>query len=334
MPTGIGTAISVAAPIVAKYGPAIFSSAASFNQLQKSNQNAEDAALKAEELLEDAKRKIEINRMEGLTIPTEAYEQEQEALLAATSKAIDSLTESGDVRSIIGGVGRVTAESAAAANAIRSDKEEKLFEIDKIKREEDAAIDQQLAQMDVAGAKDQQQIAADAEEGRVASMTGLVSSLGSLATTVAKDQKLFRMSPDAEQATKNAANPKYVEALEKYGFKKEDYLMDPQGTLDAISKKIDAAQGIGDAPAPPVMSVADELTPADTGYKSFMEPEADDKDVVPAGVGIRNKGDRRIPKRFDPFASQEGNRFKVKEDAIFRKTDFNESLRRFGLTPN
>jgi hypothetical protein len=110
--------------------------------------------------------------------------------------------------------------------------------------------------------------------------------------------------------------------------------MDPQGTLDAISKKIDAAQGIGDAPAPPVMSVADGLTPADTGYKSFMEPEADDKDVVPAGAIVRNKGDRRIPKRFDPFASQEGNRFKVKEDAMFRKTDFNESLRRFGLTPN
>ena len=58
MPTGIGTAISVAAPVVAKYGPAIFSSAASFNQLQKSNQNAEDAALKAEELLEAAKRKF------------------------------------------------------------------------------------------------------------------------------------------------------------------------------------------------------------------------------------------------------------------------------------
>ena len=171
MPTGIGTAIATAAPFVAKYGPAIFSSAASFNQLRNASSEAEEAALKAEELLEDAKRKIEINRMEGLTLPTEAYEQEQEALLASTSKAIDSLTESGDVRAIIGGVGRVTAENSAAANVIRADKEERLFQLDKLKKQEDAEIDQQLAQMDVAGAKDQQQMAADAEERKTASMT-------------------------------------------------------------------------------------------------------------------------------------------------------------------
>ena len=331
MPTGIGTAIATAAPFVAKYGPAIFSSAASFNQLRNASSEAEEAALKAEELLEDAKRKIEINRMEGLTLPTEAYEQEQEALLASTSKAIDSLTESGDVRAIIGGVGRVTAENSAAANVIRADKEERLFQLDKLKKQEDAEIDQQLAQMDVAGAKDQQQMAADAEERKTASMTGLVSSLGSIATTAAKDQKLFRMSASAGQATKNAANPKYVEALEKYGFKKEDYLMDPQGTLNQISKKIDEAKGIGVAPAAPLLSVAAEAY-GDIDLED-MEPEADDLDAVPAGfrtsrcAGVRNKGDRRMPNRFDPLAYQEGNPFK------FRKTDFNESLKRFGLTP-
>jgi len=45
-------------------------------------------------------------------------------------------------------------------------------------------------------------------------------------------------TPFVLQSVKNSKNPKYVEALKKRGFTVEEYLKDPQGVLDKISKAI------------------------------------------------------------------------------------------------
>jgi len=82
--------------------------------------------------------------------------------------------------------------------------------------------------------------------------------------------------PSAEQALENSKNPEYVAALEKQGYTVEQYLKDPQGTLNEISKKSDLESNLEEAPAPPIFSMGVE-SKTEVSYQDIEEVEEDDK---------------------------------------------------------
>ena len=93
--------------------------------------------------------------------------------------------------------------------------------------------------------------------------------------------------PSAKQALENSKNKKYVKALEKQGYTVEQYLKDPQGTLNEISKKSQLEKNLGDAPAPPIFSMGVESkveSKIETPTEEINEVEKDDPDDFPGGA--------------------------------------------------
>tara|TARA_R110002012_G_scaffold16404_4_gene63429 strand:- start:29412 stop:30434 length:1023 start_codon:yes stop_codon:yes gene_type:complete len=339
MAAGLTAALTTAGPLVAKYGPAMFSSAMSFKQAADANTMAEKARLESERLMEEAKKKIEINRMEGLTLPNIAYAQQSDDLNQSTAQAIQGLQESGDVRAIIGGTQGVQAANVEATQEMRANKEERLADINEKKLEEAAAIDQQLAAMDVAGAQDQAQITADAEEARANATKSIVSSLGSLGKTFLADQNLFPDAKVSSQVIANSKDPQYIKALEKYGFSVTEYLDDPDGVLKKIS--LQTNQNLPEPPKPDTFTVKEneEVLPI---TEEIVETEEDDEDEVNTKqvlnkiapekyAQIYNKG-RKVVLRGDRRIPANNNDFMNSNLSYNNQMNINDRLKRFGLS--
>ena len=81
-------------------------SAFSFAEAGKQNKLAREAQRDAAKALEEAKKKLEVNMMRGLSIAKEPYELEREALLQAGASALQAGVE-GDPRGAAATAGRV-----------------------------------------------------------------------------------------------------------------------------------------------------------------------------------------------------------------------------------
>jgi len=99
--------------------------------------------------------------------------------------------------------------------------------------------------------------------------------------------------PSAKQALENSKNPKYVAALEKQGYTVEQYLKDPQGVLNEISKKSDLESNLEEAPAPPIFSMGAENVEIETPTEEIVEIEEDDDDI---GVETETASETDAPK--------------------------------------
>mgnify|MGYP003117016737 FL=1 len=146
--------------------------------------NAEKAAAK---FMADAREKAQKDMYEGLTIPMDAFEAEFENNLAVAQQNTEALQE-GDARALAGGVGRIGAAAGANAESTRIKMGKDISDLEKIKADSKEDINQQLIEMDAAGAREQNQRMRDAEASRAASMTqgvaGVTQALGSAADLV------------------------------------------------------------------------------------------------------------------------------------------------------
>ena len=113
---------------------AVGSATMSFVQASKEKKAADKANEEAARLMADARKKAEVNQFEELSIPTEAYEAEFEANLAADQQAIESLQE-GDARALAAGVGRIGAQQAEEAQETRIEMGQDLYNLDMTKAE-------------------------------------------------------------------------------------------------------------------------------------------------------------------------------------------------------
>lgn len=149
----------------------------SFVQASQQKQAADDANTEAARLMADARKRAEVDNFEELSVPTDAYEAEFEANLAADQQAVQALQE-GDARSLAAGVGRIGAQQAEEAEDTRIDMGQDLYNLDVTKAESRDAINQQLIGMDVGEAGDQAQRAADLQAASSESFSQGMSSLG------------------------------------------------------------------------------------------------------------------------------------------------------------
>ena len=100
--------------------------------------------------------------------------------------------------------------------------------------------------------------------------------------------------PSVKQALENSKDPKYIKELKKQGYTAEQYLENPEQTLNEISKKLDIESNLGEVPAPPILSMgvenkAKEEVEIETPTEDINEIEEDDKDDFPGGVDDTSK---------------------------------------------
>ena len=155
--------MAVTTAAVVGIGTAVASTAKSFSEASKQKRLMEDANKEASKLMSDARKRAEKDSFEGLTVPTEAYEAAFETTLAANQQQVEALQE-GDARALAAGVGRVGANTEAAAEKTRQEMGQDLFNVQKFKAQSKENIKQQLMAFDVAGSKDAKLRAAQAEE--------------------------------------------------------------------------------------------------------------------------------------------------------------------------
>ncbi len=151
---------------------------------KKAAETADKAAAKA---MAEAKAKAQVDHYAGLNVPLDAYEAEFESQIAGQKQAIEALQE-GDARALASGVGRVGAAQTAAGEQTRIAMGEEMSDLNKMKADSKDAINQQLIDMDVSAAREQNQRMRDAEAARaqgisqgISGVAGVVQGVGSLA---------------------------------------------------------------------------------------------------------------------------------------------------------
>ena len=161
---------------IAALGMSAAGSAFSFIQAGKQSKIEQQAQRDAANALAEAKKKLEVNMLSGLSIAKEPYELEREALLQQGAAALQAGVE-GDPRGAAATAGRVLQAQQQAQAEVRSDMAQEMADLDLLEAQEDVNLQGQRVGLDLGEVAGQQQIAADARAARAASMQAGVQGL-------------------------------------------------------------------------------------------------------------------------------------------------------------
>mgnify|MGYP003132367119 CR=1 FL=1 len=158
---------------------------ASFVQAANKATEAKKAKRAAEDMVSNARKKLEVNFLDSLTVHKEPYELEREALLVQGAQAMDAAQDSG-VRGVVGAAGRVLNAQQAAQQDITSRMSKELSGLELAQAKEDSRLRDILTQIDLDEAAGAQQAAADADKAKVAALTQGFKGLTSFGKTLGK----------------------------------------------------------------------------------------------------------------------------------------------------
>jgi hypothetical protein len=174
-----GTAAVVAAGIGA--GTTLYGGAKSFSDANKARKRGEAAQRDLLKSMQEAKRRIDVNVYEQLSIPKEPYELMREAALVQGATGMQAGVE-GETRGAAATAGRLQMAQQAQQAGIRTAMGEQMMAIDKLVAQDDARIQQQLAGVAMEEAAGASAAIRDAEEDRAAAITQGMTSLGQIAS--------------------------------------------------------------------------------------------------------------------------------------------------------
>ena len=207
----------VAATIAAIGGLVISATAttASFVQAGKQRKARDKAAEAAEKKMNEARRRLETNYMESLSIPKEVYEQEYENLLVGTSTALELTNE----RGAAAGAGRVLQAQQEGARQTRIDQAADVFNLERAIALEESRLSDIKTQLDIEEATGAQAAAADAEAARMAAINQGIQGVGNTAQQGLNMVPLFKTSKSNKQIDKmRSRDPKFQQNVgAKYG---------------------------------------------------------------------------------------------------------------------
>lgn len=194
-----------AATAVAAAGVLIAGTSAgmSFSQAAKQKKLAQTANKASDKLMEEAKRKAEVEFMQKLNVPLDAYDRQEERNIQSQQQNIEALQQ-GDPRNVLGGLGAVGAGATASAEENRIAKGKELFALQQMQVQEQSDINQDLKDMSVGGAADQQMRSRDAQEASAAAMQQGVASVGQAVGSAASVVPLFSANAADRRASKMA----------------------------------------------------------------------------------------------------------------------------------
>ena len=175
---GIGLATSAA------------STAGSFVQAAKQRERQKQAEIDAQEAMDAAKAKLEVNYMEGRSIQKEAYERAREAGITGAAQIVQAARE-GEQRGASVGAGRAAVFNEAAQAQARTDMAQDLQNLETAALKEESRLRDARANLDLAEVAGQQQIAADARAAEQAANMAAVGGLVNLGTQAMKLPSLY-----------------------------------------------------------------------------------------------------------------------------------------------
>lgn len=203
-----------------------YSAVSGFRNAAAQKKAAKEADAAAAKAMSEAKARAEVDYFAGLSVPLDAYEAEFENQLAVSQQNVEALQE-GDARNLAAGVGRVGAQAAQQAEQTRIAMGEEISDLNMQKAQSNDAINQQLIEMDVAAAREQNQRKRDAEMLRsqyiqqgVQGVGNLVTSIGSLAPLYSQSRADRRAAKVAEQY--GIDDPKQIAELGERDFSRKD----------------------------------------------------------------------------------------------------------------
>lgn len=174
----VTTGAVVAAGIGA--GTTLYGGAKSFSEANKARKRGEAAQRDLLKSMQEAKRRIDVNAYEQLSIPKEPYELMREAALVQGATGMQAGVE-GETRGAAATAGRLQMAQQAQQAGIRSSMGEQMMAIDQLVAEDDARIQQQLAGIALTEAAGAQEAMRDAEEARADYIAQGMGTLGSIA---------------------------------------------------------------------------------------------------------------------------------------------------------
>ena len=182
----------------------------SISQASKQRKLIRQAEEEAEAAMERARKMINTNYLEGLSMPTQSYELARENLASAGAQALQSAIE-GDQRGAAATAGRVQMAQQAGQQQISSAQEERMFEIQKEIAKEDARLQGVAANIELGGVLGAQQSAADATAAKQAAISQAASQVGQVGMSLIGNEDinpLYKGNRKALQAAKNYSSQK------------------------------------------------------------------------------------------------------------------------------
>jgi hypothetical protein len=153
------------------------STAGSFIQAGKQRDSMRQAEADAETAMKEARKKLETNFYQGLSINKEPYELQREALLSSGAQAIQAGVES--ERGAAATAGRVQMAQNEAQAGIRSDMGREMQQLEQLTAQEQSRLRDVGAQLDLEEVADAQLAAANSQElaaqAQQQGMEGLIS---------------------------------------------------------------------------------------------------------------------------------------------------------------
>ena len=151
---------------------------------------ARDAERASKELLEQAKSRLDVNRMEGIQVPLEAYEMAGREVTAQQMQSLEGLREA-DARTLAAGVGKLGAAGATATEGVRQNMAEAIYKRDKMIANEAARIDTVMGGISLEEVSGAQIAAKEREEAAAMALSGGIAGMGGAFDTLAKSQDLY-----------------------------------------------------------------------------------------------------------------------------------------------
>lgn len=208
----------------------------SFAQVAEQQKNIQKAQEAAAKFMSEARKKIEVNYMDQLSINKEPYELQREALLSSGAQAIQAAAE-GD-RGAAAAAGRVQMAQTEAQGQIRSEMGKELSELERLSAEEESRLRDIGVQLDLGEVEGAQLAMADAEEAKAKSMTQGFQGLTGMATNIAQLVPLYMQSGAGKAFEKSEAA--YLKAAQGGGlsqaFMKDGKPMSYQEALGVAKK--------------------------------------------------------------------------------------------------
>jgi hypothetical protein len=184
---------------------------ASFAQAGASRRQQRDAESKAEAMMRQARKRLDINYMEQLSIKKEPYELQREALLQQGATALAAAQE-GSQRGVAATAGRLQQAQTQAQGQVRTQMGQELQAIEKAVAEEDARLRDLNVQLDLGEIQGAQQAAADAESRAAAQTAAGIQGAVSTVQQGIQMIPLYGQNTDAQMA-----------ALGETGFTAEEF---------------------------------------------------------------------------------------------------------------
>ena len=171
------------------------SSLMSFGQAAGAKRKANDAQIRGEKLMREARERAEKDIYAKLKLPLDAFNEQYRQNRQTTTQLVDSLQGSGQ-RGLVAGIGKVAGMSNEAAESTRIAEGTAMTKLDKLKADSQEKIKQQTISMDVAGGQDaleesamlKEQAAQAKAQGFNAGSKALVGTLGMAAPLFGGDK--------------------------------------------------------------------------------------------------------------------------------------------------